>query len=222
MEKYIKKDKYLEYEIIKTNKKKEYYLTCIKDNIVYLKVPEHATLKDIKTFISQQFYLLYYKIHPEERYFVHFKGKKYLLDIIKANIDKVIVKEDRIVIKSINMTSRHLKSVLYKFFTREVEMQITKLIYDAQYDFKEVTIPKIYVKPIKGYLGYNYIDHIKISPIIAKYDSKYIKVLLYHEICHSLIRGHPQKFWDLLNEKLENGQELDNEMCSISYNNDYL
>ena len=221
MEQYKKGNKILNYIIIKTDKRKEYYLTKIEDSIVYLFVPSYAEDKDIKTVLSQQFYVLYNKIHPEERYFVHFKGEKYSIKCIKSNVDEVIVNKKEIIVKATKVTSRYFKSLLYKYFARIVEEELTKLIYEAQHDFKEITIPPISVKPLTKYLGYNYIDHIIINPIIAKYDPKFIKVLLYHEICHSLIRGHRQNFWDLLNNKLENGRILNDEMNAIVYN-DYL
>ena len=221
MKQFKKGNKILNYEIIRTDKKKEYYLTKIIDNVVYLSVPSYALDKDIKLVLSQQFYVLYNKIYPLERYVLHFQGKKYALKCLKSNVDQVIVNEDEIIIKAIKITSRYYKSVLYNFFTRIVEEEITKLIYDVSYAFKEITIPKIIVKPISKYLGYNYIDHIVINPVIAKYDPKFIKVLLYHEICHSLIRGHRRNFWDLLNSKLKDGEELNKEMNSILYE-DYL
>jgi len=222
MEKFYKKDKFINYEVVRTSKKKEYYCINTRDNIVYISVPEYAKDSDIKIVLSQQFYNLYYKINPLERYVIHYKGKKYQVKCLKSKTDKVIIKEDEIIIKAIKVTNRYFKNVLYKFFTRVVEEEIVNLIYDIQNEFKEIVIPKIIVKTIKGYLGYNYLDRIEISPKIAKYDSKYIKVLLYHEVCHSIVRGHGRDFWDLLNKKLKNGEELNKEMNSINYKDDYL
>lgn len=221
MEKLVKKDKSFDYEVIKTNKKKEFYLVSIKEGIVYISVPEYADNKTIKMVLSQRFLDLYYKIHPDERYIVHYKGKKYPIKCFKSTRDRVIVSEEEIVVKAKNVTQRYLSGVLYKYFTRIVEEEIYKLMEDVIIDFREISIPKIVVKKIKGFLGYNYKDHIEISPKIAKYETKFIKVLLYHELCHSIIYGHPREFWDLLNSKLENGEELDKEMNSIRFN-DYL
>lgn len=226
MERFIKKDKYINYEVIRTNKKKEYYSFNIKDDVVYITVPEYATDKDIKLVLNQQFINLYSKINAKDIYFVHFQGKKYNLKCMKSNSDKVIVKDDEIIIKAINATNRYYKKILYNFYTKVVEEEIVKLIYDAENDFKEIKIPKITVKPLKGYLGLyrkNHIEEcIEISPIIAKYDPKYIKVLLYHELCHSLVRGHQDNFWNLLNTKLKDGEKLNKEYKSINYSNDYL
>lgn len=222
MERFIKKDKYIDYEVIRTNKKKDYYSFNIKDDIVYITVPDYATDKDIKLVLNQQFINWYSKINAKDIYFVHFQGKKYNLKCMKSNSDKVIVKDDEIIIKAINVTNRYFKKVLYNFFTKVVEEEIVKLIYDAENDFKEIHFPKIIVKPVKGCLGINHQDHIEISPIIAKYDPKYLKVLLYHELCHSLIRGHRQDFWNMLNKKLKDGEKLNKEYKIINYSNDYL
>ena len=221
MERLVKKDKYIDYEIIRTNKKKDFYLASIKDGVVYMNVPEYADNKTIKMVLNQRFLDLYYKIHPEERYVLHYKGKKYIVKCLKGSSDKVIVGDDEIIIRAVKVTKNYFSNVLYKYFTRVVEEDIYKLMGDVIVDFREISIPKIVVKKIKGYLGYNYGDHIKISPRIAKYDTKFVKVLLYHELCHSLVHGHSRAFWDVLNTKLENGEELNKEMNNTVFN-DYL
>ena len=221
MERLVKKDKYIDYEIIRTNKKKDFYLASIKDGVVYMNVPEYADNQTIKMVLSQRFLDLYYKIHADEMYVVHYRGKKYAVKCLKSTSDKVIVNDNEIIIKAVQVTQRYFSSVLYKFFTRVVEEEIYKLMGEVIVDFKEISIPKIVVKKIKGYLGYNYGDHIEISPRIAKYDTKFVKVLLYHELCHSLVHGHPRAFWDVLNSKLENGEELNKEMNNTVFN-DYL
>lgn len=232
MEKFTKKDKSINYELIRTNKKKEYYTTTIIDGVVYFSVPKYATNKDIKLILNQQFLNLYYKINPTEKNIVHFQGKQYNMDYVMASKDEVIIKEKEILVKSIKNTTRYLKSVLYKYFTKVVEEGIYKLMRDVQNDFKEINIPKIIVKHKNGYLGFNCLEkvnvgeykskYIQISPIMAKYDSKYIKVLLYHEMCHCFIRGHGKDFWDLLNSKLIDGEKLNKEYKKINYDNDYL
>lgn len=232
MEKFTKKDKSINYEIIRTNKKKEFYTTNIIDGVVYFSVPEYATVKDIKLILNQQFLNLYYKINPTEKNIVHFQGKQYNMNYVIANKDEVIIKGNVILVKSIKNTTRYLKSVLYKFFAKVVEEEIFKLMYDVQKDFKEITIPKIIVKHKDGYLGFNCLEkvnaneykskYIQISPIMAKYDPKYIKVLLYHEMCHSLVRGHGKDFWNLLNSKIKDGEKLNKEYKKINYDNDYL
>lgn len=221
MERLVKKDKYIDYEIIRTNKKKDFYLASIKNGVVYMNVPEYADNKTIKMVLSQRFLDLYYKIHADEMYVVHYKGKKYAVKCLKSTSDKVIVGDDEIIIRAVKVTKNYFSNVLYKYFTRVVEEDIYKLMGDVIVDFREINIPKIVVKKIKGYLGYNYGDHIKISPYIAKYDQKFVKVLLYHELCHSLVHGHHRAFWDVLNSKLENGEELNKEMNNTVFN-DYL
>ena len=221
MERLVKKDKEICYEVIRTNKKKEFYFIEIKEDVVYIRVPESADNKTIKSVLSQRFLVLYYKVHPLERYVLHYWGKLYKVRCVKSNTDKVVVNEDEIVIKATKVTQRYFASVYYKFLAKLVESELEKLLVQAREDFSEITIPKISVKAIKGFLGYNYITHIHISPRIAKYDIKFLKVLLYHEICHSIIRGHSGNFWKLLEEKLPGGVDLNIEMNTTKFN-DYL
>lgn len=224
MARFVKKDRFLDYEIIRTNKKKEYYLTSIQDGVVYLRVPEYATDKDIRLVLDQQFPILYYKIHPQERYILHFRGKPYLVRCVKGKTDRVTVGEGQIVIRAVKVTRRYYKTVLDRFFTQVVEQDLAKLMYDAQYDFREISCKPIVVKPLAGALGRNWLDRIEISSTIAKYDPKFVKVLLYHELCHDLVRNHEREFWDLLNRKLPDGEALNMQMrqAGKEYIRDYL
>lgn len=221
MEKLVKKDKEICYEVVRTNKKKEFYFIEIKNDVVFIKVPEYADNKTIKSVLSQRFLDLYYKIHPLERYVLHYWGKPYKVTCVKASVDKVIIKENEIVIKSTKVTQRHFASVYYKFLQTQLESEIESLLVEAKKDFSEIEIPKIVIKNISGFLGYNYITHIKISPRAAKLDKKFLKVLLYHEICHSLVRGHGGEFWKTLEEKLPGAVDLNIEMNNTKLN-DYL
>lgn len=85
-------------------------------------------------------------------------------------------------------------------------------MYDATFDFKEVTILKIIVKTLGGFLGINKGDVIYISPQIGRQAPKYIKTLLYHEICHCMIKNHEKEFYDLLDAKLIDGSKLNKEL----------
>ena len=184
-------------------------------------MPEQADSKTIKSVLSQRFLDLYYKIHPFERYVLHYWGKVYSVRCVKSKLDKVIVNQDEIVVKATKVTQRYFASVYYKFLAKQIESEIAKLMSEAEKDFSEIKIPKVSVKNIRGYLGYNYATHIIISPKIARYDKKFLKVLLYHEICHSIIRGHSGEFWKTLEEKLPGGVDLNIEMNNTKFN-DYL
>ena len=91
MERLVKKDKYIDYEIIRTNKKKDFYLASIKDGVVYMNVPEYADNKTIKMVLSQRFLDLYYKIHADEMYVVHYKGKSMRSNVLKAPVIKLLL-----------------------------------------------------------------------------------------------------------------------------------
>lgn len=214
--KQLKKNrKFINYDVIIT--KDNHYKITVNEDIVYITVPVEFNEIKIEEILLKKFDSLYHTIFMNKHYVVHYKGIKYKLETIKSKKDKVYIIDNKLIIESTKGTQQHFSSLYIKFLKETVEEEITKLYYDLEKSFYEIKIPKIIVKKIARYLGYNHIDYIEISPKIAKYDPIYIKVLLYHEVCHSLIRGHADNFWDLLETKLPGGVELNKKMNETVY-----
>ena len=96
-----------------------------------------------------------------------------------------------------------------------------KLIYEAEYDFKEITFPKIRVRHLKNKLyGYYHIknNEITLSSYLARVSLKFVKVVLYHELSHTLIITHKEEFIDIFKNKYKDGPILDEELKNICYN----
>ena len=140
-----------------------------------------------------------------------------------SNQPRVEVNGDSIYLYSKKDDLKSYQKVLHDFYKCEIEKELSKIIYDAQYDFKEIIFPTISVRYMVSMFG-NYNKkkhHIKLSSILARYDYKYIKFILYHELCHVLVFNHKKEFYDLYEKKYPNAKMERKIFKKIKYN-DYI
>lgn len=216
--KYIKDDKFIDYELVINDKYP--FLDEIKNKVVYLNVRKKYDKDEVNRFIDRHFEHWYLMINDKEykkfygKKVVHYLGKPYFAKIKKADKDEIVMTNDTITLYCKNDTLTQHKAIYSRYLKRAVEETIVKLYYEIQNDFKDIIIPKIIVKGLKGErcFGYNEEDIICIERDLGRYDEKYIKAVLYHELCHCYIREHNEAFYKLLDEKMENGIKLDKEI----------
>ena len=154
---------------------------------------------------------------------IHVKGIKYNLVLKKGKKESIVIKDNDFIITSSKVDLCSYRTLLRRYYKRIVEEEITRLIYDAEFDFKEVNFPKIKVLyTVNRYGQYNKIkNEIQISSIMAKFDLKYIKVVLYHELAHTHYMNHKQDFLDVMESKYPGSVDLDGEFKDFRYQ-DYL
>ena len=155
---------------------------------------------------------------------VHYDGKEYKLIYKIGKKKKLEIKGDQMIITGLRFHTLHFKSILNEFYRKEVEKELMKLIYDAEYDFQEIPFPKIKVRHLRNRLyGYYHIknNEITLSSYLARVSLKYVKVVLYHELSHTLVITHKEEFIDVFKNKLKDGPILDEELKNICYN-DYI
>lgn len=221
--KFYKDDKYINYELVVNDK---YPYVCeYKNKTVYINVRKKYDKEVLERFIYKQFEHLYQMINDlEYRKFygkkvVHYLGKTYYAKTKKADKDEVIIKGDTITVYSkIDTYSQH-KAIYKKYLKKAVEETVVKYYYDAQNDFKEITIPKIIVKGLKSKkcLGMNTFDTIYLGVELGRFNEKYIKAVFYHELCHFFEYEHNDKFYSILDQKMKDGSKLDKEIDKIIY-----
>ena len=221
--KYIKENKFIEYELVINDKYP--FLDEIKNKIVYLNVRKKYDKEEVKRFIDRHFEHWYLMINDKEykkfygKKVVHYLGKPYFAKIKKADKDEVVFSKDTITLYCKNNTITQHKAIYRKCLKKAVEETIVKLYYEMQNDFNDIIIPKIIVKGLKGErcLGYNEGDLICIERDLGRYDEKYIKAVLYHELCHCYIREHNEAFYKLLDKKMKNGSKIDKEVETMVF-----
>lgn len=221
--KIIKDNKSIEIELVINDKYP--YLDEIKNKVVYLNIRKKYDKDELNRFIDRHFEHWYLMINDKEykkfygKKVVHYLGKPYFAKIKKSDKDEIVMTKDTITLYCKNDTLTQHKAIYRRYLKRAVEETIVKLYYDIQNDFKDIIIPKIIVKGLKGErcLGYNEGDLICIERDLGRYDDKYIKAVLYHELCHCYIREHNEAFYKLLDEKMEDGTKIDKEIEKMVY-----
>ena len=194
-----------EYTIKRSTKNKVYIR--VKNGVVNVSCHKNTSVSKIEELLKK--HINFIKKHigdSTEREFIHLNGIPYKPKFIPSDKNGVRLLENEIYIFSKKDESDAYKKVLYDFYKKEVETEISKILYEAQCDFAEVNFPSISVRYMVSMFG-NYNrkkHHIKLSSILAKYDYKYIKFILYHELCHVSVFNHSKEFYDLYEKKYFN------------------
>ena len=221
--KFNKEGKCIEYELVVNDKYP--YLDEIKNKVVYLNVRKNYDKEEVNRFIDRHFEHWYLMINDKEykkfygKKVVHYLGKPYFAKIKKAEREEVVIEKDTITLYYKKNTTTKPTTIYRRYLKRAVEATIVKLYYEIQNDFKDIVIPKIIVKGLKGErcFGYNEGDIICIERDLGRYDEKYIKSVIYHELCHCYIRDHSEAFYKLLDEKMGDGTKINKEVENMVF-----
>ena len=210
------------YKVRRTTKSKIYIR--VKDGIVIVSATKYTRINEIESLLKKHINFikesLEKKVITDE---IHFQGISYRPKFFIGNKSSVMIIGDEIYITTKELNLESQKKALYNFYQREVENELTKIINEAMYDFSEIKFPTISVKYMKTMFG-NYHrqkHHIKLSSLLAKYDFKFIKHVLYHELCHVTEFNHSKKFFELFENKYKDALIVRKTLKKIKYN-DYL
>lgn len=223
MKKFTDKERTFFYDVTRTDKAQ--YLLSVKDGAVHVTAPSYASDAEIEQVVYRNSVYLYYKVYPEKvNKTVHFGGIPYHAKCIQGEDYSVRIEGNEMIITAPEDEKRHYATAFRRFCKNAVGAEISHLIYDAQYDFREIDFPEIKVAYISGHLGFyrKEKNEIRLSPRLAKYDPIYTKLLLYHELTHALETEHNQRFFEILESKLPGSAELERKQRYIILYNDYL
>lgn len=207
------------YEIKRTTKKKIYIR--VKDGIVKVSATKNITLKEVKElFVKHIGFIKEQLILTKKEDVIHVNGTPYKPRYFVSDKNKVMIIGDEIYLYSKDDSLEKYKKILYDFYKREVEKEVEKLISEAKKDFSEIAFPTISVRFMKSMFGnYHKVKHhVKLSSILAKYDYKYIKFILYHELSHVVEFNHTKKFFAYYEAKYPNAISVRKVFKKIKYN----
>lgn len=221
--KIIKDNKCIEIELVINDKYA--FVDEIKNKVVYLNVRKKYDKDEVDRFIDRHFEHWYLMINDKEykkfygKKVVHYLGKPYFAKIKKSDREEVVIEKDTITLYYKKNTTTKPTTIYKRYLKRAVEETIVKLFYEIQNDFKDIVIPKIIVKGLKGErcFGYNEGNIICVERDLGRYDEKYIKSVIYHELCHCYIRDHSEAFYKLLDKKMEDGTKINKEVETMVF-----
>lgn len=207
------------YEIKRTTKKKIYIR--VKDGIVKVSATKNITLKEVKELFAKHIdFIKEQLILTKKEDVIHVNGTPYKPRYFVSDKNKVMIIGDEIHLYSKDDSLEKYKKILYDFYKKEVEKEVEKLISEAKKDFSEIAFPTISVRFMKSMFGnYHKVKHhVKLSSILAKYDYKYIKFILYHELSHVVEFNHTKKFFAYYEAKYPNAISVRKVFKKIKYN----
>ena len=207
------------YEIKRTTKKKIYIR--VKDGIVKVSATKNITLKEVKELFAKHIdFIKEQLILTKKEDVIHVNGIPYKPRYFVSDKNKVMIIGDEIHLYSKDNSLEKYKKILYDFYKKEVEKEVEKLISEAKKDFSEIAFPTISVSYMKSMFGnYHKVKHhVKLSSILAKYDYKYIKFILYHELSHVVEFNHTKKFFAYYEAKYPNAISVRKVFKKIKYN----
>lgn len=214
-----KDDKVLICEIKKSTKRKIYLRA--KENYILVTCPKKTTDNYILELVLKHFDSLYDSMLKKKKQdIVHYNGVGYRPRFFIGKSNGVVINNDEIWICAKKDDITCYKKALHEFYKKELINEFNKLIDEAKKDFYEVkNFPTFEFRYMISMFG-NYSrskHHVKLSTILIKYDFKFIKYVLYHELSHIMEMNHSDKFYKVLVAKYPKALEIRKELKKIKY-----
>ncbi len=175
----------------------------IKENYLSFTSSYKLNKKEIKYFIEKNYNLILkefnnLKLKNQKNNEIHYLGKKYNIKIIESNYDFIKIEDDFFIIYTKNNNEEYNKKIVHSFYKSflknyiDAEIINAKKIFDINFDIK------IRYKTVKTYFGNCYFKKniIDFNTSLAKYNTLYIKTVLYHELGHFLYHDHSNNFYN--------------------------
>lgn len=206
--------------VVKRITKSKIYLRA-KEEFVLVTCTKKTTIKHIEELVLKHFDFLYSEMQKKKTQdVIHYNGIAYKPRFFVGKSNAVMINGDEIWICAKNNNKDEYKKALHEFYKNELINEFNKLIDQAKIDFYEVKrFPTFEFKYLKSVYG-NYSSgrhHIKLSTILVKFDFKYIKYVLYHELSHILECNHSSRFYKVFVAKYPKAIEVKKEMNKIKY-----
>ena len=161
-------------------------------------------------------------IKEKEPDYVHLLDKEYFLSYVVGDENQCYVNHNDIILVAKKDDKVLFRRALYTYYKEIVEEEIKRLLPKVREDFAEITLPVINVKDYKStrlgvcrFIEGKYV--ISLSAKLAKYDLKYVKVVLYHELSHIFEMNHSAKFYDVFERKYPNAKQAQKALKAIKY-----
>ena len=216
--KYEQDGKVIEY-VVTYRTKNKFYLR-VKNGVVYVSAPKKASDASVKKILEKYFDHLNNKINETTlKNVIHYNGVSYTPKFFVGKKSSVMINGEEIWIVATKNDKDAFKRVLYQFYKEELEKQVNLIMKEAKMDFFEIIFPIIKYQYLKSMFGnYNRKKHqIKLSTMLCKYDFKFIKYVLYHELTHVLVLNHSKEFYNVFLGKFPKLYEYRRELKKIKY-----
>jgi len=201
----------IEFEVQRSKKAQNTYITVKRDSGVLVKAPEYISDNEIQSLVrSKAKWILqkleevgseidYGEILTGSRLF--YMGKSYYVELIqdnRQNIEVSFIHSKFKIYTPSQVNQMELNVAIDRFYREKAEEKITKLIR------KYSNIMKLYPE----YIGFRKSktkwgscseqNRITFNPEVMKLSSSLIEYVVIHELAHIAYKNHSKKFWNLV------------------------
>ena len=127
--------------------------------------------------------------------------------IIKEDIKKVLITDDKIYTKDLNMLNKWYKEEIIRVFDE-------RYVYVFNHFNENIKSPILKIRTMKTRWGvYNRKNHtITLNSKLIEYDISKIDYVIIHELSHIIHFNHSKNFWNLVSKYCSNYKEIRKEM----------
>ena len=194
----------MEYSIIRSKKRKRYLEFRIVNNKIVAYAPEKMDVATISKFYEKHRDVLQSKINKENNDFVEYLGEKYKINVVKSKLlrsshceingdDFNIFTPDKDV-DIMDIINQWKKQRAGEIIPKRIEIYLNK--YKFQFNFEKNNIKYKNQKTRWGSCSYN--NNLNFNYNVISKSSEFIDYLVVHELTHTIIKNHSQKFWNVL------------------------
>ncbi len=214
----------LDVEIIKKISNKRTYIRCLYPNKVIIKGGRYFKNSDVDRLLNEALPFIKRSLkklnenNNLNKDIIHFNGKEYQYEIKLSNYKHIEIEEDKIIFYVFS-SSDNLKEMYEYFLFNNLVKFVKEEIIIAKNKLNINFDVKLSFKKVKTYFGECYPKRKEIifNIDLMRYDSIYIKSVIYHELAHFYHLNHSKQFYDLLDDVFENYRQVQKEMKKIKY-----
>jgi len=205
----------IEFEVQRSQKAQNTYITVGRDSSVLVKAPEHISDNQIQSLVQSKAKWIikkleevgseidYGEILTGSRLF--YMGKSYYVELTKENrqnIEVNFIHSKFKIYTPFEVSQIELNEVIDRFYREKVEEKIAKLVR------KYSDIMKLY----PGYVGFRKSktkwgscserNRITFNPEVIKLSSSLIEYVVIHELAHIAYKNHSKDFWNVVKKHM--------------------
>lgn len=209
----IHNNKVLEFQIIRSYRRKKTSEISVVNGRVCLKVPMDTSIHKIESLVTKKANWIQQRMDEQTDPDITIKvptysnnstlpylGKNYSLKIVECDYPSLEFSNDRFIIYAKkNNIKRFYEQWLYR-----VAMSIFNPLIERYSQILNVTPKKVLLKKLKSRWGsatYNNTINLNIHLLKAPLDV--IEYVILHELSHLIERNHSPRFWKLVSENME-------------------
>lgn len=206
--------------VVNKSQKANCIVRVTRDKNVVVTTNGSLSVIEVENVLKNKLDFIKERLHKTiDKNIIHVQGIGYTPIFVIDTTSYVKISYNHIIIAAKENNVDLYKKALDDFYIGILKEEINKLLPSLKTDFKELFVPKISYKRMKGKFAECYVleKAIVLNTDLAKYDPFNVKLTLYHEMCHFKIPNHSKAFYEYFETKIKNAKKIDLESRKVNY-----